>query len=63
MPKIFNVSAACILDEHYMVNIDERLTAIKELVDSGKYFTINRARQYGKTTTFFGFSNVRDGGI
>ena len=51
MPKIFNVSAACILDEHYMVNIDERLTAIKELVDSGKYFTINRARQYGKTTT------------
>ena len=24
---------------------------LKKLVDSGKYFTINRARQYGKTTT------------
>lgn len=51
MSKIFNVSAACMPDEHYMVNIDERLKAIKELVDSGKYFTINKARQYGKTTT------------
>ncbi len=51
MSRIFNVSAACMPDEHYMVNIDERLRAIKELVDSGKYFTINKARQYGKTTT------------
>lgn len=34
-----------------MVNIEERLKAIKILVDAGKYFTINRARQYGKTTT------------
>lgn len=38
-------------EEHYMVNIDERLKAIKQLVDSGMYFTINKARQYGKTTT------------
>lgn len=51
MPKVFNVSAACMPDEHYMVNIDGRLKAIKELVDSAKYFTINKARQYGKTTT------------
>ena len=51
MAKVFNVTGACIPDEHYMVNIDDRLRAIKELVDSGKYFTINRARQYGKTTT------------
>ena len=33
-----------------MVNLDERLSKVKELVDMGKYFTINRARQYGKTT-------------
>ena len=60
MSRIFNVSAACMPDEHYMVNIDERLRAIKELVDSGKYFTINKARQYGKTTRccFSGFSDV-----
>ncbi len=51
MPKVFNVTAVCIPEEHYMVNIDERLKKIKKLVDGRKYFTINRARQYGKTTT------------
>ena len=34
-----------------MVDISERVREIKKLVDAGKYFTINRARQYGKTTT------------
>jgi hypothetical protein len=34
-----------------MVNISERLRQIKNMVDEGQYFTINRARQYGKTTT------------
>jgi hypothetical protein len=34
-----------------MVDIDDKLVEIKKLVDSGKYFTINKARQYGKTTT------------
>ena len=34
-----------------MVNIDNKLAEIKEMVDRGDYFTINRARQYGKTTT------------
>ena len=33
-----------------MVNLDGRVREIKKLVDAGKYFTINRARQYGKTT-------------
>ena len=37
--------------KHYMVDINGRLQQIKVLVDGGKYFTINRARQYGKTTT------------
>ncbi len=32
-------------------DISGRLEKIKSLVDAGKYFTINRARQYGKTTT------------
>lgn len=49
--KRFNVSADCKPNLHYMVNIEERLKKIKEMVDSGEYFTINRARQYGKTTT------------
>ena len=34
-----------------MVNLESRLIKIKNLVDNGKYFSINRARQYGKTTT------------
>jgi hypothetical protein len=51
MAKEFNVEGVCIPEYHYMVNIDEQLCEIKGLVDKGKYFTINRARQYGKTTT------------
>ena len=33
-----------------MVNLEPRLYEIKKMIDAGKYFTINRARQYGKTT-------------
>lgn len=51
MGKRFNVDGICYPDEHYMVNIEERLEQIKALVDDGKYFVMNRARQYGKTTT------------
>ena len=53
MPKVFNTAAICIPQEHYMVNLDSRVREIKKLVDAGKYFMINRARQYGKTTTLF----------
>lgn len=51
MPKVFNTAAICIPQEHYMVNLDSRVREIKKLVDAGKYFMINRARQYGKKTT------------
>lgn len=33
-----------------MVDLQSRLAEIKELVDRGSYFVMNRARQYGKTT-------------
>lgn len=49
--KSFNTTAVCIPSKHYMVDISGRIKEIKKLVDAGKYFTINRARQYGKTTT------------
>ena len=49
--KVFNTTAVCIPSKHYMVNLSERVQEIKKMVDAGKYFTINRARQYGKTTT------------
>ena len=49
--KEFNTTGICIPEKHYMVDISRRIAEIRKLVDSGKYFTINRARQYGKTTT------------
>ncbi len=49
--KAFNTTAVCVPSKHYMVDLSERVKAIKQMVDAGKYFTINRARQYGKTTT------------
>ena len=49
--KVFNTTAVCVPSKHYMVDLTERIAEIRKLVDAGKYFTINRARQYGKTTT------------
>jgi hypothetical protein len=51
MSKFFNVTGACNPKLHYMVDISDRLHSIKTMVDNGAYFTVNRARQYGKTTT------------
>lgn len=54
MPKRFCVTGACIPEKNYMVNISGRIDRIiKEYIEDGRYFTINRARQYGKTTTLF----------
>ncbi len=52
--KEFNTTGVCIPEKHYMVDISSQLDQIEnDLVDKGKYFTINRARQYGKTTTLY----------
>ena len=48
----FNTTGVCIPEEHYMVDITEKLQQIIKLIEKKKYFTINRGRQYGKTTTF-----------
>ena len=54
MPKRFNVTGVCIPEKNYMVDIGERIdTIIADYIEEGKYFTINRARQYGKTTTLY----------
>lgn len=60
MKRCFNVEGVCLPDKHYMVNLDNRLEAIRSLIDAGKYFTINRARQYGKTTTVAMLKNKLD---
>ena len=52
MRRYFNTEGQCDPEMHYMVRLDDRLARIKQFfVDRGKYFVINRGRQYGKTTT------------
>ena len=50
MRKTFNTDGYCDPELNYMVDLSGRLAEIKAMVDEGKYFTVNRARQYGKTT-------------
>lgn len=50
MKKRFNVTGSCNPEWHYMVNSARMLRQAEDLIDMGEYFTINRARQYGKTT-------------
>ena len=51
MAKYFNTTGVCRPSEHYMVSLDGRLAEIRRMIDRKYYFSINRGRQYGKTTT------------
>ena len=54
MPKRFCVTGTCIPEKYYMVDISKRIDMIvQDYIENGQYFTINRARQYGKTTTLY----------
>lgn len=54
MPKRFCVTGTCIPGKNYMVDISGRIDRIiRDYIEKGQYFTINRARQYGKTTTLY----------
>ena len=46
----FNVTGLCVPEEDCMVDISDKIEQISRLIDDRSYFTINRARQYGKTT-------------
>ena len=48
--KRFNTTGICVPTRHYMVDISQKVSQIRAMVDRGDYFTINKARQYGKTT-------------
>lgn len=51
MRKYFNTCGACFPDVHYMADVSARVDQIiDDLISQNKYFTMNRARQYGKTT-------------
>ena len=51
MKKEFNITGTCLPGQHYMMDASAKLAEVMEMVVRGKYFTINRPRQYGKTTT------------
>ncbi len=54
MSKKFNVTGMCIPEENYMVDMSSRIDKIvTSYIKEGKYFTMNRARQFGKTTTLY----------
>ena len=46
----FNVTGLCNPKKDYMVDITNKLIQVKEMIDYGEYFAINRAKQFGKTT-------------
>ena len=51
MAKKFCTTGTCIPEKNYMVDLSSRIQQIiNQYIESGQYFTINRARQYGKTT-------------
>jgi len=50
MSKRFNTAGLCRPARHYMVDMSRRLAEVREMIENGDYFAINRARQYGKTT-------------
>jgi phosphoenolpyruvate synthase/pyruvate phosphate dikinase len=49
--KKFNITGTCIPEKHYMVDISSKLDEITKLIENDEYFTVNKSRQYGKTTT------------
>lgn len=49
----FNTEAICVPELHYMVDTTAKINQIEKLIAQGNYFTINRARQYGKTTMMY----------
>ncbi len=51
MKRKFNDTGLCVSHRHYMVDTSAKIGQIIELVEAGEYFTINRPRQFGKTTT------------
>ena len=54
MAKKFCTTGTCIPEKNYMVDLSNKIQQIiNQYIESGQYFTINRARQYGKTTLLY----------
>lgn len=53
MRKKFNTTGLCLPQKHYMADISDQVCQIAAYVKEGSYFSINCARQYGKTTMLY----------
>lgn len=53
MKKRFNITGVCFPEQHYMADSSAKYARMLEMIEQGDYFTINRPRQYGKTTALF----------
>jgi len=51
--KEFNTTGVCIPEKHYIADVSKKITEIEKMVEEGKYFTINKPRQSGKTTILY----------
>lgn len=51
--KYFNITGLCIPKKHYMADISKKVAQVLTMIEKEQYFTINKARQYGKTTFLF----------
>ncbi len=51
MAKLFNTAVTCDPARHYMVDTTKKMKVFERLIDNGNYFTITRARQFGKSTS------------
>jgi hypothetical protein len=51
--KEFNTTGVCIPEKHYMADVSKKINVIEKMVEAGKYFTINKPRQSGKTTILY----------
>jgi len=56
--KKFNITGTCIPSRHYMADTSAKLKRVMALIEEGEYFTINRPRQYGKTTTMLRITDL-----
>ena len=61
MAKEFNTEVTCDPERHYMVDTTKKMKVFERLIDRKKYFTINRARQFGKSTSLnWIYNNLSD---
>lgn len=52
--KKFNTAGLCIPEYHYMADVQDKIDCImSKYIDQEEYFTIDRARQCGKTTMLY----------